>query len=379
MPDILFLTLRVFSATGGIEKVCRVAGKALYEYGVEYNHSVRILSMYDERSSAFNNLYFPTEIFLGFGINKPGFIFDAARQGKKAKCVVISHINLLPVAWLIKKVNPNVKLVMFAHGIEIWGKLPASKRSMLSACDKILAVSAFTRETVISMHGIDAAKVCVINNSLDPFLPIPKVNSHRADFFKRFGFDENDKVIFTLTRISAKEKYKGYDNVLEAISQLYEEGYPIRYIIGGKYDMEEKKVLDEAIARLKIQDRVVITGFLPDEDLPDYFANADVYTMPSKKEGFGIVFIEAMFYGAPVIAGDKDGSVDALMDGKLGVLVDPDNVSSLKAAIQKVISAPGKFKPSQDLLMDNFSYTAYKEKISGAVHIQLNKKISTLN
>lgn len=330
--------------------------------------------MYDDRSMAFNNPYFPTEIFLGYGINKPGFIYDACRQGKKARWLVISHINLLPVAWLIKKINPRVKLIMFAHGIEVWGELSTTKRTMLAHCDVVMAVSSFTRETVIQMHGLKPENVAVVNNGLDPFLQPPVKDPQRKRFFEKFGFEENDKVIFTLTRISAREKYKGYNNVLKAVASLYSRGLPVRYVIAGKYDREEKRVLDENIDRLKIRDRVVITGFLPDEDLPEYFANADVYTMPSKKEGFGIVFIEAMFYGLPVIAGDKDGSVDALMNGKLGVLVDPDDVERLDSAIENVIEHPEKYHPAQKLLMQNFSYTAYKEKITEVMNAMKDNK-----
>jgi len=60
--------------------------------------------------------------------------------------------------------------------------------------------------------------------------------------------------------------------------------------------------------------------------------------MPSKGEGFGIVFLEALSCGKPVIAGNKDGSVDAVLNGKLGVLVDPDDVAEIGEAIIRVLS-----------------------------------------
>ena len=65
--------------------------------------------------------------------------------------------------------------------------------------------------------------------------------------------------------------------------------------------------------------------------------------MPSEKEGFGIVFIEAMFYGKPVIAGNKDGSVDALCNGELGLLVDPGSVTEIATAIKKMLVNPAAF------------------------------------
>jgi glycosyltransferase involved in cell wall biosynthesis len=90
--------------------------------------------------------------------------------------------------------------------------------------------------------------------------------------------------------------------------------------------------------------------------------------MPSKKEGFGIVFIEAMHYGLPVIAGSIDGSADALCNGRLGVLVNPDDQVEINNALQKVIAQKEKYLPNRELLMQHFSYAAYKSKLSQLVH-----------
>jgi phosphatidyl-myo-inositol dimannoside synthase len=87
--------------------------------------------------------------------------------------------------------------------------------------------------------------------------------------------------------------------------------------------------------------------------------------MPSKKEGFGIVFIEAMYYNLPVIAGNKDGSVDALLNGKLGLLVDPDSQEEINNAIKKIINHEESFLPDHNLLMQNFSFGSYKNNLKG--------------
>ena len=128
---IILLTLKVFSSTGGIEKVCRVAGKACYEFGLRRNAEIRFLSMYDKSDSADHNKYFPSEIFKGFGVNKKQFIIQSVKEGKNADVVILSHINLLIAGWIIKKINPAVKIILFAHGIEVWGKKSFMKRSYL--------------------------------------------------------------------------------------------------------------------------------------------------------------------------------------------------------------------------------------------------------
>ena len=84
--------------------------------------------------------------------------------------------------------------------------------------------------------------------------------------------------------------------------------------------------------------------------------------MPSEKEGFGIVFIEAMYYNKPVIAGNKDGSVDALLNGNLGLLVNPESLEEVSDAIMKMVNHKEQYLPDRQLLMEHFSYPVYKEK-----------------
>src|SRR5205814_1963178 len=124
--------------------------------------------------------------------------------------------------------------------------------------------------------------------------------------------------------------------------------FPVRYLFAGKYDAAEKSRLDTLIKELNITGLVVFTGFVPDEKLAAHYSLATAYVMPSEKEGFGISFIEAMYYGVPVIAGNRDGSVDALCNGKLGTLVDPRNQEDITGAIQKVIENKKTFIPDHD-------------------------------
>jgi glycosyltransferase involved in cell wall biosynthesis len=101
----------------------------------------------------------------------------------------------------------------------------------------------------------------------------------------------------------------------------------VHYILGGKGP--DKPRIEALIQDLRLEDAATLAGYIPDHELCGFYNLCDVFAMPSKAEGFGIVFLEALACGKPVIAGNKDGSVDALMNGKLGVLVDPDNVSEI--------------------------------------------------
>lgn len=347
--------------------MCRVAGKALYETTLNYNSSLKIYCMHDRQVDADENKYFPSEIFRGFGGGRKQFILSAVREGMKADVVIISHINLLVVGWLIKKTAPSTKLILFAHGIEIWDPLGSIRKKMLLSCDVIVSVSHYTSQKIQEVHGIAAGKCKVLNNCLDPFLPLPTGNPKNERLLYKYGFTKNNQILFTLSRLSSRERYKGYDKVLEAMISVKDRYPGIRYLLSGSYDSEEKSWLDEMIKKMGLQENVVMTGYLQEEELAPHFELAEVYVMPSRKEGFGIVFIEAMYYGLPVIAGNADGSVDALCNGELGLLVSPDSVEEIKDAIENILAVSKAYKPNRELLLKQFSYESYKEKLNNAL------------
>lgn len=340
-----------------------MAGKFFYEMSFTDTVQTNIMSMHDKSQDAYNNVYFPSEIFKGFAARKIKFITAAVKKGSKTNIVVISHINLLLVGWLIKKISPKTTICLFAHGIEIWGDAGWLKKKMIKSCDIFICVSNFTKSIVQKKHAVHSSKCFVVNNCIDPFLPLPRSLKKDTVLMQKYGYTSGHFILFTLSRLSSKDRYKGYDKVMEALALLKEKYTHIRYIIGGGYDDAEKEFVDSEIVRLKLQKIVTIAGYLPEEDLASYFAMADVYVMPSKKEGFGIVFNEAMYYGLPVIAGNADGSVDALKNGELGLLVDPEDVDKIKEAIEKIIKDTAAYTPNKKLLMDNFSYEKYKLKL----------------
>ena len=361
--NVLFLTLRVFSVTGGIEKVCRLVGKALYELGLQYGGISDVYSMYGKPDSADRNKYFPQTLFRGFSNNKIWYVLKSISEGRRSKLVLMSHINLLVVGYLVKLVNPTVKLVLIAHGIEVWRPLPWWKKRMLRKCDLFLPVSRFTRDKMISLYGLSEEKFSVFNNCLEPFLELPLQKEKSPALLERYDLELDQRILLTVSRMSDSEQYKGYDKVIRVLPDLLIEYPDLIYLLIGKYDENEKQRLDQLVGELGIRYAVIFTGFVSDEEMPAHFNLADLFIMPSEKEGFGIVFLEAMFYHLPVIAGNKDGSVDALWNGELGVLVDPDNPDVITAAINKVLLNPGQYTPDPVQLQDHFSYTWYKRKL----------------
>jgi phosphatidyl-myo-inositol dimannoside synthase len=132
----------------------------------------------------------------------------------------------------------------------------------------------------------------------------------------------------TVARLWSGDIYKGVDVTIRALPQIVSVFPDVKYLIIGRGD--DRPRLEQLAKDLGVSDRVVFAGFVPTQELVPHYQVADAYIMPSQ-EGFGIVYLEAMACGIPVLSGDTDGSAEPLQDGRLGWRVphrDPDAVAA---------------------------------------------------
>jgi glycosyltransferase involved in cell wall biosynthesis len=169
-------------------------------------------------------------------------------------------------------------------------------------------------------------------------------------------------------RLAETECYKGYDQIIKAMPEIMRSVPNARYLLVGKGP--DRPRIEKLIADAGVQDAVILAGFVPDEELADHYNLCDIFAMPSRAEGFGIVYLEALACGKPVLAGNKDGSRDALGDGELGLLVDPDNTVKIAAEIIRVLrrehSRPNIFNPEllRQRVVELFGFEAFKHAVA---------------
>jgi len=359
---ILFLTLYTFSLTGGIEKVCRSFSKVLQDLLTERKISdYKVLSMYDQ-SPDLN--YVDQKSYIGFNGRRINFAIQVLTSGLHSDVIILSHVNLLIFGWLIKKLQPKKRIILFAHGIEIWEKLSKWKTNFIRKQVEIIAVSKYTALKIEEVHQLQANKITVINNCLDPFFNNPVSFEKPQELINRYHLKEENRVLFTLSRLSSDEQYKGYDHVIEALAELPEH---IIYILSGKADLNEAQRIKNLIAKNHLQQRVILTCFVPDEEIEDHYLLADVFVMPSKGEGFGISFIEAAACGCRSVTGNMDGSTDAILNGALGQSVNPHDKAALKTVILDEVNSNYNKIDLQQKCLAAFVYEKYKERVRVAL------------
>jgi len=246
--------------------------------------------------------------------------------------VIATHLHFTKAAYWLKRMT-GIPYWTVAHGVEAWNiQHPGLKRALHYA-DRILAVSHYTRDRLLNEQHLDPAKISVLPNTFDAtrFQITPKPQH----LLKRYNLTEQQPIILTVARLDSSEQYKGYDHILQALPEIQRQVPHVHYILVGQGS--DRARIEQLITNLNLQDCVTLTGFVPDEELCDHYNLCDVFAMPSKGEGFGIVYLEALACGKPTIGGNQDGAIDALCQGELGVLVDPDNIEEITKTIIQIL------------------------------------------
>lgn len=293
--------------------------------------------------------------------------------GERPICALSTHLHFLPALHLMRSFS-SIPYGGVLHGIEAWKLASAHRRHAMRAADRLFAVSHFTRDRVIEDHAVDPARIGVVPNTFDGerFSPGPKP----AHLLERYGLRPDQPVLLTVSRLALSERYKGHWQVLLAMKRICATRPDAHYLIAGTGD--EIAHLRAAVKTLGLERNVTFAGFVPSDELPDHYRLCDVFVMPSTKEGFGIVFLEAAASGKPVIAGDQDGSVDALDHGRLGILTDPHDPAVIADAVMSALNRTHEnrllFEPERlsAAVKECFGFARMKEMLKAEVSILLD-------
>jgi len=310
------------------------------------NHDIQLVSKSDGRGCVAEGVSISSVGHWPAPLRSAGLAFKGLWSAIRSKpdLIVSTHLNFGPLVRIVAKLR-GVPYVLVAHGIDVNSKLSTSRVRALREADGVIAVSSWTRGLLKQHIGVEPERVSILSNTVDDSrFTIEGSNDLRA----RYGIEKDARVLLTVARLASDEAYKGYDVVLQCLPRLIEKVGPIHYVIAGKGDELER--LRKLVRELDIDNFVTFAGFVPDGELADHYRLADAFAMPSKGEGFGIVFLEAMACGTPVLAGNQDGSVDALGDGEYGVLVSPESKEEVTNGLIKLLSRDGKkfwFDPPQ--------------------------------
>jgi D-inositol-3-phosphate glycosyltransferase len=190
----------------------------------------------------------------------------------------------------------------------------AGERTVAKAVDRVICASEGEREMLTEAYGSPRHLVSVVPCGVD----VDRFQPRDRDVARRtLGLDSADPIILFVGRI---ERLKGIDILVRAASQL-EGGFQLVIVGGDSKDASRKRELVDLSRELGIAERIHFVDAVPHEQLPLYYNAADVCVVPSYYESFGLVAVEAMASGVPVIASRVGGLKDTILDGRTGYLV----------------------------------------------------------
>ena len=243
---------------------------------------------------------------------------------KQPKQVFCGHINLAPLVQILC-VPLGIPYTVLTYGKEVWEPLPNKYQQALKQATKILTISRYSRDRCCESNNLDPEKFQLLPCMVDGDKFIPGVKP--IDLIEGYNL-QGSKVLMTVARLWSGDPYKGVDVTIRALPKILQFFPEVKYLVIGRGDDQPR--LAKLAQDLGVEEKVVFAGFVPTEDLVKHYQLADAYVMPSQ-EGFGIVYLEAMACGVPVLSGDADGSAEPLQDGRLGWRVayrDPEAVAN---------------------------------------------------
>lgn len=197
------------------------------------------------------------------------------------------------------------------------------EREGMHAADKVIAVSNFTRNIVISRYGVSAEKVEVVHNGVE--------DNGRDDWnLSQAGIEKDEKIVLFLGRITMQ---KGPEYFLYAAKKVLEVMDNVKFVMAGAGDLMHRAV--EIAASLGIGHKVLFTGFLRGEDVQKIYRMADLYVMPSVSEPFGIAPLEALQNDVPVIISNQSGVSEVLQHALKVDFWDVDDIADKVIAVLK--------------------------------------------
>jgi glycosyltransferase involved in cell wall biosynthesis len=334
LPHIHLWTPSLFQEKGGIQQYSAFFLQALLSLQPEWNYDVFLKHDSKSTKTQIANLHFHGSGDYPESLRTVAFISQIAGYGfwNSPNLIISTHLNFTIIAHQLKK-SRGIPFWVVAHGIEAWDIQRSSLKNALHHADRILAVSQYTCDRLLKELHLDPQKICVLPNTFDANRF--SVTAKPEHLLKKHSLKLNQPVLLTVARLSNAEQYKGYDKILMALPQIRQIFPDIHYLLVGKGD--DRPRIEQLIAQLNLHDCVTLTGYIPDEELTHYYNLCDIFAMPSKGEGFGIVYLEAMACGKPVLAGNQDGAIDALRQGELGVLVNPEDENEIAHTVIQVL------------------------------------------
>lgn len=293
-----------------------------------------------------------------------GRLGSAALRGR-GDWVLYSHLGIARAQRLLP---PPLRspYAVFVHGIEVWeSSLDASRISLLRRARLRIANSEYTAHRLAGAHAaVGPVSACAL-------ALLPEDGARPRRHGGRPATSPRSPYAVVVGRMSASERYKGHDELLECWPSVRTRCPEARLVVVG--DGDDRPRLEAKAATAGLRDSVIFTGRIPDDDLSDVLARATLFAMPSRGEGFGLVYLHAMAAALPCVAATDDAAGEVVADGETGLLVSQGDRDALAAAVAQLLGDPTRARALGDAgrrrFDELFTYEAFRRRLAAVLGV----------
>ncbi len=277
-----------------------------------------------------------------------------AVRAVKPDYVMYMHVNLArPAPWLRALGHP-ARFGVWTYGVEVWDELSRLHRHALQSAEVVMTISRDSVRRTVDTQGVPASRVRLVPLSLPEAM---------------FKADDHEQApeagrLLTVSRLAQTERGKNIEPLIDAMPAVRASHPGAHLVIVG--DGDDRERLEDIVRSKGLTEVVSFPGRLSDEELRDEYRRADLFVLPSEKEGFGLVFVEAMLTATPVVGFAKGGPLDIVRDGLDGRLI--DDLSQLPGAIAALLDAPDALRrmgvQARDHARSSFGPTRFRTELA---------------
>jgi phosphatidyl-myo-inositol dimannoside synthase len=326
LPERILILTPALSGTDGISEVSRQLVRALRATQGVHISKVAAWSLTSASSTTGASPWSGLVYRSAFG-NKLRFMFwglqAAVRKGEWT-LVVVLHVHLAPVA--LPLIARGARMALFLHGIEAWCRLSVLEAAAVQRAWLVMANSHHT------IAGFKAANPAHASREVEI---CPLGISGRAG--ESPSLPSGERFALIVGRMAAEERYKGHDLLLEIWPKVIAGVPDAALFVAG--DGDDRDRLEAKVVGLGLNDSVKFLGRVSDGTLAGLYRDCAFFVMPSRHEGFGLVFLEAMQAGKACIGG-VGAAAEVIEDGVTGLVVDPDRPEQVLSAVLRLFGEP---------------------------------------
>ena len=330
----------------GIARVARLMARVLADEAREGRLEVQALALNDHEPA--RDLELPVRTAGGSRLR-----FVVAVHAAALRCDALLY-DFAGMARAHPRLLPRRRpYLVWTHGIEAWERARPDHLARLRAADVLVAPSLHTRVRAVALHaGLDRMQVCPLATEENDALPSPTLTF--------------EATALVLARLDEDGGYKGHRELIACWPEVVRRVPNARLVIAG--DGPGRGTVAAWVRSSPVAEHITLRGFVPEAELSALWQDAWLLAMPSRGEGFGVVYVEAMRRGVPVIASRHDAASEIVLDGETGYTVDLAGSGELVERLVALLSDRPRARAlgaaGQARWAEQYRYDSFRERFT---------------